>query len=118
MQGADASEVRATLFVGEAPGGGGGGGPTLAVAVANWSPDEASFRLVLDWNKLSALGLAPSQPAPHSPGAAAGPRAWRLRAPAIEGFQPPGAWRSDAALAVQGKGSGFNEGWLLELRFV
>lgn len=38
-----------------------------------------------------------------------------LRASEISGFQPRGRWREGEAVALQGKGSGFNEGWLLEL---
>ena len=96
--GASASEavLRATLFVGP-------GGRSLAVAVANWSPRELSFSLTFDWAALAALGFA-----------ADGARA-RLRAPAIEGFQPGGEWAASATIGVQAKRSGFNEGWLLSL---
>jgi len=64
-------------------------------------------RLSVDVARLASLGVK---------GAAAG-GAPRLHASAIEGFQPEGAWAADEALELQPKGSGHNEGWLLELVF-
>ena len=38
-----------------------------------------------------------------------------LNAPAIDGFQPAGAWREGDNLDVGRKGSGYHEGFLLRL---
>ena len=39
----------------------------------------------------------------------------RLTAVAIEGFQPSGSWATSDKVRLRAKGSGFNEGWLLNL---
>ena len=65
------------------------------------------MRLSVDVARLASLGVK---------GAAAG-GAPRLRALSIDGFQPEGAWAAGEALELQAKGSGHNEGWLLELIF-
>ena len=64
-------------------------------------------RLSVDVARLASLGVK---------GAAAGGEP-RLRASPIDGFQPEGAWAAGEALELQAKGSGHNEGWLLELVF-
>jgi hypothetical protein len=64
-------------------------------------------RLSVDVARLASLGVK---------GAAAGGEP-RLRASPIDGFQPEGAWAAGEALQLQAKGSGHNEGWLLELVF-
>lgn len=93
-----APSVRATVYAADG---------TIAVALANWAPRAGRCALELDWPALAALGLR--RPA----GTTA-----RLRAPAIEGFQPAGSWAAGEELALQAKGSGHNEGWLLVLEAV
>ena len=65
------------------------------------------MRLSVDVARLAALGVK----------AAAAGGAPRLRASQIDGFQPEGVWAAGEAIEVQSKGSGHNEGWLLELAF-
>ena len=88
--------VRATLYIG-------GGGTTFALALANWSPRTVSFSLAWNATKLGELG------APR------GASVRGLSAPTIERFQPSGSWEAGGELKLRGKGSGYNEGWLLRL---
>ena len=71
------------------------------------APCSPQVRLSVDVARLASLGVK---------GAAAGGEP-RLRASPIDGFQPEGAWAAGEALELQAKGSGHNEGWLLELVF-
>ena len=77
------------------------------VALANWAPAAVTVQLSVDAALLASLGVT----------GAAGGGAPRLRAVQIDGFQPAGAWAPGASLELQAKGSGHNEGWLLELVF-
>jgi len=89
------ASVRATLFIGESG--------RFAITLANWDDDDTQVALLIDWASMRDLGFT----------AAAG--AARLRAFEIEGFQREGEWSADASIVVRGKGSGFNEGWLLDV---
>ena len=86
-------DVRATLFV---------AGDSFAVAVANFSPRKATFKISFASSRLAVLGL---------------PRAkrMRLRAPPINGFQVAGTWGVGGVLTLAGKGTGRKEGYLLQL---
>jgi len=90
--------VRATLFIGDT---------TFAIAVANWSPSPVAFTLGLEWVVLEALGLP-----------RAAHRNAQLKAHRIDGFQQRRTWELGAQLTLQGKGSGHEEGLLLELSIV
>ena len=92
------ASARATLFD--------GGGGKLAIAIAGWDTDDAiDTGLEFDWAALAKVGLRST------------PESAQLIAKPIKGFQPRGSWAArGASLAIQRKGSGFNEGWLLELR--
>ena len=93
----DADAVRATLFVGASG--------AFAVALASWSPEALAVTLAFDWDALEALGMRGARSA----------RSAKLTAPAIDGFQPRGTWVAGEQLTMRGKGSGFNEGWLIRL---
>jgi hypothetical protein len=60
-------------------------GRTL-VALGNWAERDETVRLSVDWR---ALGLSAARA--------------RLRAPAIEGFQPAGSWATSASLTIPAK---------------
>ena len=74
--------------------------------VAGWDTDDAvDTGLEFDWAALAKVGLRST------------PESAQLIAKPIKGFQPRGSWAArGASLTIQRKGSGFNEGWLLELR--
>ena len=106
MHGAGAEHVRATLFVSSGGEGSPRAAPTFAVALASWAPSAVSVSLSFEWAALDSLGLATP---------AAGHHRMQLRSRAIEGFQPERSWKATAPIALQAKGSGYNEGFLLEL---
>ena len=84
-----------------------GGAFFSALAIANWAKEHARVRLEWQRDKLAALGVLGVR------GVGSGPLA--LVAREIAGFQPAGRWAADGILELGAKGSGFNEGWLLEV---
>ena len=73
----------------------------VAVAIANWADTDVAVRLRVDVRALRALGA-------NTP-------ATTLRAVDIAGFQPAGSWAVGERVTLHAKGSGYNEGFLLEL---
>jgi len=110
-----APEVRATLFL--------SGRGRAAVALANWGASPIDTILDIDVAKLARLAAwdhqfgSLAQPSVNSTATVPKGRYTRveLRASPIAGFQPRGAWAQGEAIHIQGKSSGFNEGWLIEL---
>jgi len=67
---------------------------------------QVGAALVVDLPALAKLaGWAPPAPVAVA----------RLVAEPIEGFQPRGTWAAGGRIPVGGKGTGSNEGWLLEV---